>query len=267
MSKPSLLGRLGQAFWLGGGLRLRRRRKERREAQRRLTERWDQEWIRNFQLEDPRPYLLRHDQLTLATNITRLSPREIHATHLTREVPTPLQIFVPGSHLAGKRVFELGCGPGLLCKQLGLVAAKVVGVDHSMLALHMARVVSPATCSYCHSSKVRKLRPLEGTFDCMASRYFFIQQNYDTSLRLLSLAQRLLRPGGLAGADFFLPDLKQSQEVYFPARSPLAEKHPSCGFVYTMAEVEELAAATGFRVADRWHSQANQRLFVLLERQ
>jgi 2-polyprenyl-3-methyl-5-hydroxy-6-metoxy-1,4-benzoquinol methylase len=267
MSKPSLLGRLGQALWLGGPLSPSRKKKEQALAQRRLSERWDREWIHYFQLEDPTPYLLPHERLTLAANITRLAPREVHGTRLTLEVAKPLHIFMPGSHLASKRIFEVGCGPGLLCKQLGLIAIHVVGIDHSKLALHIARAVSPATCSYYHSSQVRKLRSLEGTFDCMVCRFFFIHQNYDNSLRLLRLARRLLRPGGLVGADFFQPDLTKEQGVYFPAKSALSQKHPSCGFVYSNGEVEELAAATGFRITTRWESRANQRLFVLLERQ
>jgi SAM-dependent methyltransferase len=236
------------------------------EDRRRQTERWDREWIQYFNTGNPTSYFRPYTALTLAADLRGLGPREVYPVYLCPELPAPLRLFLPGSRLYGARLFEVGCGPAWLCKQLGLVADRVVGIDHSKLALRIARLVSPPTCSYFHSSRVRELRPLYGTFDCMACRFFFIHQNYASGLRVLGLARRLLRAGGLVGADFYLPDPAQEQGVVFPARSPLSEEYPSCAFYYTPQDVEELAAAAGFRVSETWDNLPTQQRFVLLER-
>jgi SAM-dependent methyltransferase len=235
-------------------------------SQRSWTERWDREWIHYFTLEDPRPFLRPHTALHVAADLRPLSAREVYRTALTRELGA-ISIFMPGGRLAGGRVFEVGCGPGFLCKQLGLVADKVVGIDHSKFALSIARLVSPRACSYLHTSRVARLWPLYGSFDAMVGRHFFIHQNYANSLRLLGLARRLLTRGGLVGADFLIPDPATPGCVVFPAKSPLSLRYPSCGFVYTPQEIEELARATGFRVNETWELPPPEgRRLVLLER-
>jgi SAM-dependent methyltransferase len=231
-----------------------------------LTERWDREWIHYFNIEDPKVYFLPYTGLTLAEpNLGRLSAREVYEARLAREL-LPLKVYMPGNLLAGARVVEVGCGPGYLCKQLGLVAAEVVGIDHSPLALSIARLVSPPTCRYYHASRVGRLRRLHGRLDCMVCRHFFIHQNYESGLKVLTLARRLLRPGGLVGADFYQADLVHPDAKVFPARSPLSASFPSCAFLYSPRDIEELAQATGFRVTETWDNPSEHRRLVLLER-
>jgi SAM-dependent methyltransferase len=267
MRGTTLLSKVGKAIWQGRPFSLPRLGTATGVPdQDVLTERWDREWIVYLNSEDPRPFLLPHTSLTLAADISSLSAQQVHATRLTKQI-MPLHIYMPGSRLVGANVVEVGCGPGLLCKQLGLIASRVVGIDHSTLALHIARLVSPPTCTYCHSSQLEKLEPLHNTFECMVSRYFFIHQNWDNALQVLRLAHQLLRLGGMVGADFLMPDPAQELGVVFRAKSSLSRKYPSCGFVFTLSEIEELAAATGFRIVDKWESFACQRRFVMLARQ
>lgn len=230
-----------------------------------LTERWDREWLYYFLDEDIDPFLLPHQCLTLATDVRGLSARDMHKTKLTNELP-PLAIYMPGDRLVSRRVFEVGCGPGLLCKQLGLIADSVVGIDHSRLALRIARYASPKNCQYYLSTETKQLEAQYGSFDAMVCRFFFIHQNYDNALQLLQLAQRLLRPGGLVGADFYMPGAVKTNGVIFPARSRLSEQHVSSAFVYSMKDIEELACVTGFAPVDKWESPADQRRFVMLAR-
>jgi SAM-dependent methyltransferase len=230
-----------------------------------LTERWDREWLYYFLDEDIDPFLLPHQCLTLATDVRHLSARDMHSARLTRELP-PLAIYMPGERLINGRVFEVGCGPGLLCKQLGLIAKNVVGIDHSRLALKIARFASPKNCEYFLSTDVKKLEPQYGSFDCMVCRFFFIHQNYDNAMQLLRLAQKLLKPGGLIGADFYLPGPKKTPGIVYAAKSRLSQRYISSAFAYTMAEIEELAEVTGFAPVDKWETPDELRRFVMLAR-
>jgi SAM-dependent methyltransferase len=230
-----------------------------------LTERWDKEWVNYFLDEDIRPFLLPHTCLNVATDVRGLSAQAMHQVQLTRELP-PLAIYMPGDQIVNKRVFEIGCGPGLLCKQLGLIAEKVVGIDHSRLALRIARYASPGNCSYYLSSDVDELEPLYGTFDSMVCRFFFIHQNYDNGVQLLDLARDLLKPGGLVGADFFMPGKLEKASVVYPARGRLSKKYVSSAFEYSMKDIQDLARATHFEPVDMWESPADLRRFVLLAR-
>jgi SAM-dependent methyltransferase len=231
-----------------------------------VTERWDREWVYYFLDEDIDPFLIPHQCLNLANDIRTLSAREMHKTRLTRELPN-LAIYMPGDRIVNKRVFEVGCGPGLLCKQLGLVADAVVGIDHSRLALRIARYASPTNCSYYLSTEAhQQLQPQYGSFDAMVCRFFFIHQNYDNAWALLELAKKLLKPGGLVGADFYMPGPTKTNGITFPAKSRLSEQYVSSAFVYTPKEIDELAALCGFAIVDKWESPADLRRFVMLAR-
>jgi 2-polyprenyl-3-methyl-5-hydroxy-6-metoxy-1,4-benzoquinol methylase len=257
-ASPGLLGR--------GWRYLKRRWRRATRPERAFTEEWDREWIAYFNSENPRPFLQPYTTLTVSVDLRGLGPQEVLAAHLCPELGAPLHIYMPGDQLCGRRIFEIGCGPGLLCKQLGLIAPKVVGIDYSKLALHIARLVSPPTCSYYHIGKVSELGPLYDTFDSMVCRHFFIHQNYARATRVLDLARRLLRPGGLVGADFYLADPVPTGACVYPARSSLSVSNPSSAYLFSMQEIGELAAATGFRMKETWDHLGHQRRFVLLER-
>jgi 2-polyprenyl-3-methyl-5-hydroxy-6-metoxy-1,4-benzoquinol methylase len=253
---------------LGRGWRyLKRRLRHATRPEQAFTQDWDREWIAYFNSENPRPFLQPYTDLTVSVDLSGMGPRDVLAARLCPELGTDLHIYLPGNQLCGGRVFEVGCGPGLLCKQLGLIASKVVGIDYSKLALHIARLVSPPTCSYYHTGAVRKLRSLYGTFDCMACRHFFIHQNYARAAQVLGLARKLLRPGGLVGADFYLADPVPPGAIVFPARSSLALNVPSCAYLFSEQDVHDLAGDTGFRVTETWIHLGHQRRFTLLERQ
>jgi SAM-dependent methyltransferase len=233
------------------------------------TERWDREWINYFNTEDPRAYLLDYGRMKpLAGAIGRLGVVDADSMLDTVlfEGPTgaiaPLCIWASGADLVGKSVLEIGCGPGFLGKQLGLVAERYLGIDYSLLAVSIARLVSPPRCTYLHMSAFDRIRAHAGRFDTMVGRFFFIHQNFDNAIWLLRLANLLLRAGGVVCADFYQRDPAVPQGVVLPARTPLAKEHPSCGFEYTEADVVELAARTGFQVVATKRHLPMQRLLV-----
>ncbi|OKH18857.1 class I SAM-dependent methyltransferase [[Limnothrix rosea] IAM M-220] len=229
------------------------------------TERWDREWITYFNTEDPSPFLLNFQRLKpnlkIIKSLTKLSDKDVLKTSLVNSLP-PLAIWSNGRDLVGKKVLEVGCGPGFLGKQLGLVCHSYLGIDYSQLALSIARLVSPSNCNYLHISDTESLLKQSSTIDTMVGRFFFIHQNFDNATWLLELANLLLKQDGIVNADFYKANLKTPQGVVFPAKSPLSEKYPSCAFEYTESEVQELADNHGFEIISTDIDREMQRLFV-----
>ncbi|MDJ0734365.1 MAG: methyltransferase domain-containing protein [Nostocaceae cyanobacterium] len=238
-------------------------------ASSRETERWDKEWIAYFNTEDPRPFLKDYQRLTqnkqVIENIKQFSEEEILNTCICEELPA-LRIWIPGKDLAGKRVLEIGCGPGFLGKQIGLIAKKYVGIDYSNLALSIAKLVSPANCDYLHISDRKKIVDYVDSIDTMVGRFFFIHQNFSNSIWVLKLVHLLLKPGGVISADFYkaTPDIQQG--VVFPAKHALSQNYPSCAFEYTESEIKELATHSGLKIVNMHRHTEMQRLFVCFEK-
>lgn len=233
------------------------------------TRRWDREWVHYLNLHGTAGYLLDHARMTPLSEsmqgLSQLGDEDMLSAQLFQEM-TPLQIWAPGAELVNRTVLEIGCGPGYLGKQLGYVADAYLGLDYSQLALSIARAVSPERCTYLHLSQTRDILRYRGRIDAMVGRYFFIHQNFDNALWLLQLARLLLRPGGHVHADFYQHDPGVEQGVIFPARSPLSQEHPSCGFDYTEADVRELAERSGLTIVKMQRHLAMQRLFVRYRR-
>jgi 2-polyprenyl-3-methyl-5-hydroxy-6-metoxy-1,4-benzoquinol methylase len=232
-----------------------------------FTDRWDREWLAYFLTEDPRPFLLSHQALEIIDEVKGKKPAEVYHTRLvgTRDVnPFPaLCVWIDGDHIVGKHVLEIGCGPGLLGKQVGKIAASYVGVDYSRLALHIARLTSPQYCSYYHLSELDQIIIHTGTIDTIVGRFFFIHQNYRNLLWILTLASTLLKPDGVISADFYMRNPAVPQGIIYPAHHDLDERYPSCTFEYTKLEIEQAADATGFKVANIVDNVDLQRRFTL----
>ncbi|AKG22718.1 class I SAM-dependent methyltransferase [Calothrix sp. 336/3] len=235
----------------------------------RETERWDREWINYLNTEDPRPFLIPYDNLhkeqAVIDNFSKLSEAEILDVRLCQELPA-LRIWIPGSDLVNKKVLEIGCGPGFLGKQMGLVAQHYLGIDYSKLALSIAKLVSPNNCNYIHISERQNILKYANSIDTMVGRFFFIHQNFDNAIWLLKLAHILLKSGGVVSADFYKPTSGIEQGIVFPAKHNLSSQYPSCAFEYSQLEIQELAAQCGFKIASTHHHLEMQRLFVRFEK-
>lgn len=238
-----------------------------------LTDRWDREWLTYFRTENPRPFLIDHQNLKVITSLSGKTPSEVYNTYLVSvkgmtDLPKlgPLGIWVKGDDLVGKRVLEIGCGPGFLSKQVAKIAAWYMGIDYSQLALYIARLTSPSNCGYYHLADLAAISQHAGTMDTMVGRNFFIHQNYQNLTWLLALAAVLLKPGGLISADFYLRNPAIPQGIIHPARRKLDERYPSCGFEYTELDIKEAASETGFMVESITDNLELQRRFVFFRK-
>ena len=233
------------------------------------TKRWDREWIEYFNTEDPKPFLADHRRLEINRKTVKELPtmldKETIQTSIFNGLPA-LAIWCNGSDLVGKKVLEIGCGPGFLGKQLGLVCESYLGIDYSQLALSIARLVSSENCNYVHISDTQSILEHANSMDTMLGRFFFIHQNFDNAAWVLGLANILLKSGGIVNADFYQANPHIPQGVVFPSKKPLSSQYPSCAFEYTESEVQELADQTGFKIIATYLDQKMQRLFVRFEK-
>jgi 2-polyprenyl-3-methyl-5-hydroxy-6-metoxy-1,4-benzoquinol methylase len=232
-----------------------------------LTDRWDREWLAYFLTEDPRPFLLSYQELKIIDEVKGKKPVDVYHTRLvaTEEVGAfpPLCIWIDGDHIVGKHILELGCGPGLLGKQVGQVAASYMGIDYSRLAIHLARLTSSPQCTYYHLAELDQIITHTGTIDAMVGRFFFIHQNYQNLFWILVLASILLKPGGVISADFYLRNPAVPQGIIYPAHHDLDERYPSCAFEYTELDILQVARETDFRIANIIDNIDLQRRFTL----
>ena len=232
-----------------------------------LTTKWDQEWLNYFLTEDPRPFFFGHRVLKPSSDMHHLMPIELyHASLFEVEgfgALPPLCIWASGDALVAKHILELGCGPGLLGKQLGQIAASYLGIDYSRFALQIARLTSPDNCTYLHLSELDVMMRHAGTVDTMVGRFFFIHQNYQNLLWILQLAAMLLKPDGRICADFYLANPEMPQGIVYPAHAELDARFPSCAFTYTIPELEQAAAERGFAVESIMDQIDLQRRFAV----
>jgi len=230
-----------------------------------ITERWDREWLHYLATEDPAQHLRSAVDMRPATSLDDRRAAAVFDTKLVAGF-SPLNIWVDGAQLVNKRVLEIGCGCGFLGKQLGHVAAAYVGLDHSQLALSIARLTSPRSCTYLHMSNADAIATFAGSMDTMVGRHFFIHQNWARCSVVLRLAALLLRPTGRVVADFYLPAPRKRQGIVHPARHGDDERHPSCAYLFSLDDIHALAELHGFRIASSHDHFGLQRRFVQLER-
>lgn len=110
-----------------------------------------------------------------------------------------LQVELVQGRCAGKEVLEVGCGTGMILREIAPVAERAVGIDISPGMLEQA--------------KARGLDVLEGSatdlpfeddsFDVVYS--FKVLAHVEEIERALSEVGRVLRPGGVATLEFYNP--------------------------------------------------------------
>ncbi len=224
--------------------------------------RWNEEWIEYLRREWPH-------QLTphSAYPLTPPLPAEARALiDLHLGYGGGLSLYCDADALAGRRVMEMGCGCGNLGKLLGRYVARYLGTDFSTLALQVARLVSPANCTYVHVADRAELEPFFGTVETVVGRYFWIHQNHELAACNLDYLARFLVPGGRLYADFYWPDPRVEQGVVFTPEQPLSRRWPSATFRYDLAAVERLVEGRPFRVLREEVVPEMQRRYVVLER-
>lgn len=236
-----------------------------------LAERWDREWLHYFLESPPSVYFVSAPDLEVIADIRGKPALEVYETPLVRSKRLgqqgPLNVWLDGDLLVGKHILEIGCGPGYAGKQLGLIAGSYLGLDYSPLAIHIARLTAPPACTYDCIADLDRILAYAGTRDVMATRHFFIHQNYRNAVSLLTLAAILLKPGGVIGADFFLVNPERSpQPVTHSAKGDLDPSLPSCSFLFSREDIEDAAQETGFAIKEMTDIPRLQRRFVLFQK-
>jgi SAM-dependent methyltransferase len=178
----------------------------------------------------------------------------------------PIALYCDRDALEGRRVMEMGCGCGNLGKLIARYVDSYLGTDYSTLALKVARLVSPPSCSYVHVADRAGLAPFFGTIDTVIGRFFWIHQNFKLAGWNLEFLELFLKPGGRLYADFYWPNPKLEQAVVFPPDHALSRTYPSATFRYSGEDVRRLITGRPFRILREEVSPEMQRRYVVLER-
>ena len=101
----------------------------------------------------------------------------------------------------GARLLDIGCGPGLYCRQFARRGLLVTGVDFSVSSIAYARAHAPGV-TFVHGDYLEM--DYHGDFDVVTLIYgdFCVLPNPQRD-RLLGLVRRALRPGGRFVLDVF----------------------------------------------------------------
>lgn len=231
------------------------------------TVRWDREWLRYLYIHDGYNfYFYDMSSATYALNsspqtIAEFTPEQMFATSLLKTWPT--NVWIPGSEVVGKRVLEMGCGPGFFGRIASRFVSSFVGIDMSALALHVARVASPANCEYLHLGDVDALRGLAKSIDTCVTRHFFIHHNYADSLWILKFLRDLTVPGGIVSADFYANRTKLGMDRRHLARDPLNPDHASALYHFEDEDIDEIAREAGLDVVSKEYSEETERFYTL----
>jgi SAM-dependent methyltransferase len=231
--------------------------------------RWDREWLRYFYNNaDYGPYFYDMSGENYALNrrmqeIAAFTPEEMFSSVLLKDWGT--HVWVPGADLVGKRVLEMGCGPGFFGRLASRFAGSFVGIDMSALALHIAKVASPGNCTYVHLGDVETLRGLANSIDTALGRYFFIHHNYEDSAWILKFLRDLTVPGGTVSADFHSNRNTIGQARRHLASDPLNPDHPSALYHFELEDIESLAKEVDLDIASVTHIAASECTYVLFK--
>ena len=162
--------------------------------------------------------------------------------------------------IQGKQVLELGSGLGWLAKRLALFCS-YIGIDWSSLAVRIARLHVPEA-RFLHVSQVWKLWAPQHKVDTIVGRNFFIHQDFDSSVKLLTFSRRVLHPGGRIFADFYWTD-SSSENIVYRARSPRDTANPSSGYSYDAEDIRAVAQLARLKVAESWIDRERLRHFTV----
>jgi len=224
--------------------------------------RWNTEWL-DYLGREWSHQLAPHTEWPLRPE---LPDRALDLLDLELRPAWPLHLYCPRESLLGRRVMELGCGCGSIGKLLGRYVDHYLGTDYSTLALQVARLVSPANCTYVHVADQAALGRFHGTIDTVVSRHFWIHQNLQLARWNLEFLELFVAPGGRLYADFFWPDPDKEQFIVRSPDEALSERWPSAMFQYEPRHLHAWIAGRPFRLISEEISIPMQRRYVVLER-
>lgn len=212
------------------------------------SSKWDKEWLRYLSMD--KDYSFYFMDMSSSNYLLDYSPKQISRFGRAQMYHTKVykavkcHIWVNGSEVFDKVVFEIGCGPGLLGRVLSRVSASYIGLDSSQLALNIARTTSQPICKYYQWSDTEELIGLKKSVDICVSRHFFIHHNYEDSLWLLLFLRDICKSGGIIAADFFSNPGSLDGHRRRRCTQPLNDEYPSALYDFSEADVLRLAEET-----------------------
>jgi SAM-dependent methyltransferase len=231
--------------------------------------RWDREWLRYLYLTaDYHAYFY---DMSGENYVLNRRPQELAAFTAEQMFRSVLlkdwatHVWVPGCDLVGKRVLEMGCGPGFFGRIAARFAGSFVGIDMSALALHIAKVASPPNCTYVHLGDVEALRGLANSVDTALGRNFFIHHNYEDSVWILKFLRDVTVPGGTISADFYANRDRIGQPRRHLARDPLNPDHPSALYHFEPDDIESLAKEVDLDLTSVTHLDETESTYALFQ--
>lgn len=217
-----------------------------------ITHKWDIEWLRYF--SSGRNYSFYFLNMNTSNYALALPPSVIRRLNAEQFLSAKLYkdirggVYLPGSSFVGKRVLEIGCGPGIFGRMASRFTEHYTGIDTSMFALSLARLCSPpTTTTYVHLFDLPQLLPLRQSMDTCFGRHFFIHMNYVKAQQMLKLLKEFLTPGGVISADFHHDRESLEKERHFPAHQA-ESAYPSALYHYDNHDIETLATEAGLAV-------------------
>lgn len=124
-----------------------------------------------------------------------LSQESEHSSRLLPAVERIVEWIDGQLDLSGKRVIDLGCGPGLYARRMARRGARVTGVDFSANSIDYARTRDMHNVDYLVADYLEDDLPTG--FDIAVLIYCdYCVLSPDNRLRLLGRIRDLLRPGG-----------------------------------------------------------------------
>jgi SAM-dependent methyltransferase len=231
-----------------------------------ITHAWDMEWLRYLSSgRDYSFYFLNMNTSNYALNlppsvINRLNAEQFLAAKLYKDIRAG--VCLPGSCFVGKRVLEMGCGPGIFGRIASRFCEHYTGIDTSQFALTIARLCSPAAnTTYTHLFDVEHLQSLRGTMDTCFGRHFFIHMNYTKAYQVLSLLKEFLSHGGTISADFHHDRDSLNKERHVLAREP-ESTYPSALYHYKESDIQHLADEVGLTITMLKHHPGKRVMYA-----
>lgn len=124
-----------------------------------------------------------------------LSQESDHSSRRVEEIDRIVGWLDDQLDLAGKRVIDLGCGPGLYTRRVARLGARVTGVDFSAVSLDYARSREMTNVEYLQADYLAD--PLPQGFDVAVMIYYdYCAMAPQQRSLLLSRIRELLHPGG-----------------------------------------------------------------------
>ncbi|MBK8013893.1 MAG: hypothetical protein IPK13_21395 [Deltaproteobacteria bacterium] len=176
-----------------------------------------------------------------------------------------LGFFASGPALLDQKVLEVGAQAGEMAKRFAPYAKTWLGVDASVAALKIARLVCPENATFLHPSKHVSLAVHHGSVDTVVGRKMFVHQTLDEARALLGFVEPFLVTGGRVFAEFYFPNSDRPRPHTYPAPHPPADV-PGAVFAYSRSNVETLIRNRPLRIIHDDERPSVERRYVILEK-